>query len=235
MNSKIYLSKISSKIDIEYNLPLYTNKGAVIVETREMKELSLIVKNHLYFLPKGYGLTIVHSNKNSEYVKTIFEDVIGINYINVGDINMNSTSYNYLLTSEYFWNLIPYQKTLIFQADSLLLRKGLELFEDYDYVGACWKHINRQVGNGGLSIRTTELMKRIIKKTQYSHLNHGNEDVYFSNNIELFGGLKPSCDVASRFSIETMFYDKPIGVHAIEKWLTSDQLDIIYNSSINEI
>lgn len=235
MNATEYLNKITEKIDREYLVPINSNKGAVIVETREVRNFGLIVKNHLHFLPPTYGLTVFHSNRNKNFVGNELHDIAGVNYVNTGDSHLNEASYNRMLASEWFWKLVPYQKTLIFQVDSLLLRKGVELFEGYDYCGACWKHINNQVGNGGLSLRTNELMLQIIKKFPYNQIHHGNEDVFFSNNIESFGGVKPSCEVANHFSVETMYYDKPIGVHAADKWLKPHQLDTIYTNSINEL
>ena len=235
MNASQYLQTIKSKIDREYLLSMNSNKGAVIVETRQIKDFGLIVKNHLHFLPSHYGLTVFHSNKNTNFVQNELEDVAGVNYVNMGDSHLNEMAYNFMLTSEWFWKLVPYQKVLIFQVDSLLLRTGVDLFEGYDFCGACWKHINKQVGNGGLSMRTNDLMKEIIRKFKYNPVHHGNEDVFFSNNIESFGGIKPSCEVANHFSVETMYYDKPIGVHAADKWLTREQLTTIYNNSINEL
>ncbi len=235
MNATTYLNKIAEKIDREYLIPIDTKKGAVIVETREVKNFGLIVKNHLHFLPPDYGLTVFHSNRNRNFVGNELEGVTGVNYVNTGESHLNAMAYNAMLTSEWFWKLIPYEKTLIFQVDSLLLRKGVELFEGYDYCGACWNHINKQVGNGGLSLRTNELMKQMIKKFQYNQIHHGNEDCFFSNNIESFGGIKPSCEVANHFSVETMYYDKPIGLHAADKWLRPEQLNAIYNNSINEL
>lgn len=235
MNAITYLNTIKEKIDREYLIPIETAKGAVIVETREVRDFGLIVKNHLYFLPPHYGLTVFHSNKNEGFVHNELESITGVNYVNTGSTHLNSIAYNYLLTSEWFWKLIPYEKSLIFQVDSLLLRKGVELFEPYDFIGACWSHINKQVGNGGLSLRTNELMKQMINKFKYNPNTHGNEDVFFSNNIDSFGGLKPSCEIANNFSVETMYYDKPIGVHAPEKWLKPEQLNTIYTNSLNEL
>lgn len=229
-----YLFKCSYKFNIEFSLPINTNKGAVIVETRNIKDFGLIVKNHLYFLPKDYGLTVFHSNANERYVKDQLHDVIRVNYQNIGEANLSASGYNTLLTSKHFWSIIPYQKVLIFQMDSLLLRNGVEFFEAYDYIGAPWYHIGKEVGNGGLSLRSKKMMLDIINHVQYKESIHGNEDVYFSKLIKSVGGIIASTEVAAHFSVETMYYDRPIGIHAADKWLTKQQLETIYTNSISE-
>lgn len=235
MKAKDYLLNIKSKIDRPFSLKLMPKKGAVIVETRAVKDFGLIVKNHLHFLPKDYGLTVIHSNHNREFVNEELQDVMGVNWLNIGNTHLSEVAYNYLLTSEWFWKMVPYEKTLIFQTDSLLLRHGIEAFEQFDYIGAPWKHIGRQVGNGGLSLRTNEYMKRICKQWTYNHMRDGNEDIFFSNHVEITGGIKATTDEAMSFSVETMYYENPIGVHAADKWLSPAQLQTIYQISLNEL
>lgn len=234
MNAKNYLEIIKPKLRHEYSLPLIPTKGAAIVETRIVKDFGTIVKNHLHFLPSEYGLTVFHSNINKQFVYSELKDITGVNWVNLGNNHLSETTYNYLLTSEYFWRMLCYEKVLIFQTDSLLLRKGVELFEQYDYIGAAWKHINKQVGNGGLSLRTVSVMQSIIKKEPYNHQRHGNEDIYFANRVRIVKGLLAGYEAAQSFSVETIYNEKPIGVHAADKWLTKEQLTNIYTSSINE-
>jgi hypothetical protein len=235
MRASDYLQKIKDKLRPEYRLDIMPKKGAVIVETRQVKDLGLIVKNHLHFLPNDYGLTVFHSNLNRDFVYKELKDISGVNWINIGNNHLSETTYNYLLTSDYFWKMLCYEKTLIFQTDSLMLRNGIDLFERYDYIGAVWKHIGKQVGNGGFSLRTNSIMKEICKAEKYNHIAHGNEDIYFSNRIEKYKGKKASADVAQMFSVETMYYDRPIGVHAADKWLSKTELETIYTNSLNEI
>lgn len=235
MTAKEYLYTLIPIFDKDYHLPTTSSKGAVVVETRGFRDFGLIVKNHLHFLPKDYGLTVMHSDSNSSYIKNELAGITGVNYINLGNTHLSSVAYNYLLTSDYFWNSIPYKKVLVFQVDSLLLREGVYLFEGYDYVGAPWIHIGNQVGNGGLSLRSKDVMLNIIKGEPYVPSKHGNEDLYFSRLIQEYGGMIAAFEIAQHFSVETIFYDLPIGVHACDKWLKKDQLKTIYNNSINEL
>lgn len=141
------------------------------------------------------------------------------------------SDYNRLLGSPEFWESIKYEKVLVFQHDSELLRKGIEDFLKYDYVGAPWK-FQENGGNGGLSIRSVEVMREITKKFPY-HEGLGYEDVYFSNHIEKVGGNLAPREVCSEFSCETIFKLGTLGAHAIDKYFTKEQCEQIRNQYKN--
>lgn len=234
MTTSEYIQAIKPTIDRPYSIPTDAKKGAVIVETRKIENLGLIVKNHLHFLPKGWGLTVCHSYENEEFIENELKDIIGVHWMVVGADKLDATRYNNLLTSNHFWNLIPYETVLIFQSDSLLLRKGLEMFENLDYCGAPWIHrmMPRVGGNGGLSIRNKAKTLETIHKFHYNPMAHGNEDVYYSLNM---AGSKADKNIGMKFSVETMFFPKPIGLHAADKWISEDQLTEILTNSIKEL
>lgn len=229
-----YIEQTKQYFDRPYSLPIDTKKGAVIVETRKIKDFGLIVKNHLHHLPKGWGLTVCHSYSNEEFVESELTDIIGVNWLLIGNDELNAVRYNNLLTSSHFWNLIPYEKCLVFQSDSLLLRHGLEKFEHYDYIGAPWLHRNmpRIGGNGGFSLRAKDKTLEVISKFHYNNAAHGNEDVFYSLNMK---GNVADKNIGMQFSSETIYFPKPIGIHAIDKYLTKEQITTILTNSINEI
>lgn len=177
--------------------------GAVIVETRPIPNLQEIIDNHMKFLPKDCGLMVF--------------DKVKIN---------SMEDYNRLLTSKYFWEKLPYDKILIFQSDSMLLRTGIEEFLQYDYVGAPLFHIEFPAMNGGLSLRSKRAMLKVISRFRYAG---GNEDMWFCNGIKALKGKFPTKEVAQLFSVETIFGLGSFGVHAIEKWHTPEQCDLILN------
>lgn len=234
MTTSEYIQAIKPTIDRPYSVMTNAKKGAVIVETRKIENFGLIVKNHLHFLPKGWGLTVCHSYENESFVEGELKDIIGVNWMVVGSDKLDANRYNQLLTSNHFWNLIPHETVLIFQSDSLLLRKGLELFENYDYIGAPWANraMPRLGGNGGLSIRNKSKMLETIQRFHYNQVAHGNEDVYFSLNMN---GSKPDKPISMKFSVETMYYPTPIGCHAMDKWLPKGQVSDILTKSIAEL
>lgn len=200
----------------EYILPLNADYQAIIVETREVP-LEYVIKNHLYYLGEGWGLTI-YCGDNYNHIKN---ECTGIKNYKIIKTNIASDyDYNNLLTSIQFWS-VPYKRVLIFQHDSLLLRQGIEDYLQYDYVGAPWAW--RPTGfNGGLSLRNPKAMLTALKKNKYTS---GNEDVFFSNTVK----NQPEATVG--FSCEQIFQLNTMGVHAVEKWLTPDQLNQIYNQN----
>ncbi len=121
-----------------------------------------------------------------------------------------------MLKKESFWSTLNAEKVLIFQADSIMLRSGIEKFLKYDYIGAPWdlrsnrpaleafnnKVINEIVGNGGFSLRTTSVMINISNK--YSHLSpfEEPEDLFFSGYVLRLGYSYPSAIEAFEFSRE---------------------------------
>ena len=108
------------------------NKCAVIVDNRPSAKLDKIIEQHMAFLP-GWDL----------------------NHVSHIPIS-NGHDYNRILTDPNFWlKLDNYQKVLIFQHDSMIIKPIPDYMLDYDFVGAPWKADapwntpDRRGGNGG--------------------------------------------------------------------------------------
>jgi len=133
-------------------------------------------------------------------------------------LNLTIRDYNTLLMGGDFWRrLLDYgcKYALIFQMDTILLNPNVESFLEYDYVGAPWDNKFRGIvsGNGGLSLRHVETMLTI---TETCPANHGQlqfEDVFFSYWCKEKGYHVPTREIASHFSVETIFYETPCGMH----------------------
>jgi hypothetical protein len=140
--------------------------AAVIVETREFAGFGNIVRSHLKYLPTDWKLEVYCSQQNHQFV---MHELMGLEY-RIVDSNVvitNTNDYNKLLLSTTFWQpLSQYEKVLVFQSDSEILRTGIEEFLQWDYVGAPWP-FDQRGGNGGLSIRNPKVMMECIEK----HLN----------------------------------------------------------------
>lgn len=194
---------------------------AAIVETRINYRLPAIIEQHMRFLPEGTEIYIfTHQSAVEFYLKNVRKDAeIRLIVNNINSLN----DYNRLMTSDYFWNLLPNGHCLIFQHDSMMLRSGIEEFFDYDYVGAPWK-FQEHGGNGGLSLRRVEVMRQITNELKWNPAM-GYEDVFFSNILKDYaiGNLAPR-EVCKKFSCETIFELGTLGMHAIEKYLTTEQV-----------
>lgn len=191
------------------------NYGAVIVETRNLENLNRTIYAHTKFLPKDWGLTCFCSEENKAFMPE------GSNVIVLPN-QMSEYEYNKLLTSLWFWEQIPYEKCLIFQHDSEIFRPWDSKFEQFDYIGAPWT-FQRHGGNGGLSWRSVDAMKWCISQTPWMPY-HGNEDVYFSNLLNISDKYKlADRQTCSEFSCETIYQPGTFGAHAIDKYLTSEQ------------
>jgi len=186
--------------------------AAVIVDTRNVS-LFQVITEHLYFLPKDTKLYIF-SSENQRHL----EELLKCEF-HVVDVN-SIADYNRLLTSKSFWEKIEEENILIFQEDSRLLRKGIEEFYEYDYVGASW-NFAPYVGNGGLSFRKRSAMLKVINSCNWT--DGVNEDIYFAHGCNLLNLKIAPVEVANKFSVETQFHLGSMGFHAIDKWLTKEE------------
>lgn len=179
-------------------------KCAVIIDNRPSKELDQIIQRHMDFLP-GWNLKHIH------------------------DVKINSGhDYNRLLTDHLFWERLPYDKVLIFQHDSMMLKEIPDDMLQYSYVGAPWfpnapwATPDRRGGNGGISIRDVKAHIELTANRRWTP-NEGNEDVWFSHNLP---NVAPY-EICSKFGVETEFKLGTCTYHAIDKHLTREQCEQI--------
>lgn len=202
-----------------FKIPKNTNKYCVIVEPRKSPFLEKVIKNFMALLQfKNWGLILFHGSENGDYIKDKLKNIDNINYINLNVVNLNNTTYNNLLVSNLFWQILinkfKCEHCLIFQIDTLLLKNNIDDFLKYDYVGAPWSIKFKgvlEVGNGGLSLRNTRKMLYICENVKYN--GYDNEDIYFSLACIQLKLNVPSKEEAKKFSIESLFYEDPMGLH----------------------
>ena len=205
-------------------------KGCCIVETRPITNLSeIIIDRHLKYIPKDWGLTIYCSSLNHEYIKNS-DFGVNTNIIVLDNSKLTIDGYNSMLKSKSFWKSLPYEKVLIFQSDSRLLKEGIEDFLKWDYIGSPFQ-FQHHGGNGGLSLRNVNLMEEICRSENFTPYN---EDVDFCNFMfeNKIGNLAPR-EVCFKFSCETIPMLGTLGVHAIEKWLSKIHCEEILNQYNN--
>jgi len=215
---------------------------ALIIEPRKHKALNFVINNFLQNLSDEWGILIFHGNNNFEYVKNIVDNLEEkyknriINLINLNVDNLTADTYSELFFTMSFYDHIPTNTFLVFQTDSIILKENkdnINLFLNFDYVGAPWKH--GIVGNGGLSLRKKNKMLEILQSKPLENIN---EDAFFSFNIK--SSIKynvPDNIFAQKFSVETVFYDKPFGIHNCWRYITKEQCEFLKNTypEINEL
>lgn len=186
--------------------------GTVIVDSRRISKET--IDRHMPFLP-GWELNVFTQLPNREYEA---------NFYTCPPIK-NGHDYNNFLMSFQFWQkLEKYDRVLIFQHDSGILREGVEEFLEYDFIGAPIKHMDWPAMNGGFSLRNPKKMLECLSRGLPKHSH--NEDIRFCYAIQNSGKL-PTFEVAKRFSVETIFELGSFGYHQVESWLTQEQIELL--------
>lgn len=206
--------------------PKRSENVLVIVETREENRLSFAIKNVTYYIP-DWQLHIFHSKENEAFVKSLLGEQLNNVVLHLLENPINSPKdYNNLLLSADFWeSLSKYNRALIFQSDSFMLRSGIDRFIKYDYIGAPWKwwkkvfkDTKRMGGNGGFSLRNITKMKEVIIKHKGSKPpaipDYHNEDVFFSYHLyHDKEAVLPSFREAMLFASETYLCKQSMAAH----------------------
>jgi hypothetical protein len=236
----------SVDLEVTWATPYEGQKLAcAIVEPRNHKDLKAVLNSvaRIYANTEA-SLYIFHGTRNADFVKAIVKNWNNAHLINLGVPNLErSGSYSNLLTSKSFYKWFKASHVLVFQTDSLIRREIDAQFFEYDYVGAPvgpWLGLlTRDTLNGGFSLRNV--------KTFMSYLdlygepqNPGNEDMWWCKEFSGPRGIKaniklPSKELASHFSVESIFYEDPVGMHQVYRFLNQQQLNRllqVFNGSI---
>lgn len=234
-----------SEIEIpSVNINTQTKYTAIIIEPRKHNALEFVLKNFTENLSDDWNFIIYYGNKNKEFINAIIKKFPlsvqkRITLIQLNIDNLSIAEYSTLFYCPTFYNNIPTNTFLIFQTDSLILKENKDKiydFIDYDYVGAPWSskigHLSRMgVGNGGLSLRKKKKMQELLiyKENVIQNDKYGKyiaEDQFFNGyytpQVQVW---KPSVPQAMNFSVETMFNEKPFGLHKCWNWLNEDELN----------
>jgi len=196
---------------------------AVLIEYRCFPHLEFLIRNTINKLGDKWSHTIICGTLNYRYMIDMCNKISPkIKVIKTEFDNLDQNTYSKMLSSNYFWDFFVGEKILIYQEDSIIFKNNIDDFVQWDYIGAPWPENQNDnkagVGNGGISLRSKSIMKKIIEKitvedTIYNSstidyavankLNIFPEDVYFTKNIEdLNIGLLADRNTASYFSTE---------------------------------
>ena len=249
---EIYI-QMEYKIYDQTNLPeqiklQYSNKykyTAIIIEPRQHRALHFVLNNFLENLSSNWSIILFHGNKNIDYVNNIIDNQLTqykqrISLVNLNVDNLTDYEYSDILKNKDIYDYIKTEHFLIFQTDTLILKENKHLingFLQYDYVGAPWK-MDKNVGNGGLSLRRKSKMLEIIDQNSKQNTIeiHGkifntseiHEDIFFSYCKDVYV-YKPDFETAQHFSVETVFNDKSFGIHKPWHFIELDEWEYLKN------
>lgn len=206
-----FINKLKPDYNLELNLPFET----VLIEFRILPHLEFLIKNTIFKLKNKWSHTIVCGNNNYDFIVNICKE-FNVKIIKLNINNLDIPNYNNLLTSLDFWNLFTGEKILLYQEDTFIFKSNIDEFIEWDYIGAPWPShttkYNLNVGNGGFSLRTKQVMIDIINTT--NNISNDSEDLYFSLNMKKYNmGKVPSFIDALKFSTEFFQNDNSFGGH----------------------
>ncbi len=229
---------------------LSTSKVAVIVENRALDNLIPIILHFSSVLGSDWPIHIFTSEGNMGIFSASvpFQREVTAGRFRVRSLppeeGLNThASVSGFFTKPWLWEqTAPAEHILFFQADSIICSNSPQRVEDflmYDFVGAPVDEA-RGLGmgyNGGLSIRNRTKCLEIVNNYDWQVERHGDhsagnvdyEDQWFSKKMRELptGSNLPPPEVAMRFSVETMWYDKPLGYHQPNVW-QKDHMEEIY-------
>ena len=196
---------------------------AVLVESRTTDRIISVVHNVNHHIPLTWPIQIFHGKENENFIKnsTLSSLIIsGKIFLTLMNEVYNQDQTNKLLTNRTFWKQVRGEKILFFQIDSIMCSNSPHKITDYlqyDYIGApwdpSWYGYNKKylVGNGGFSWRSRSKILALIALIPYDF--NKPEDVWYAQNLHRVNASIPSVNIAKTFSVESVFYARPLGVH----------------------
>lgn len=187
-------------------------KAAVIIDSRSKKELKETINRHMDYLPDW---DLVHIGDTKFEVMQEYQ--------------------MYMMTHNFWKRLEKYDKVLIFQCDTEILRLGVDEFLEYPYTyyGAPWgpnfpgkTHKNFKLslgGNGGISLRDVQAHLKVTKNRKPRSMQY--EDIWFCRNLP---NVAPY-EICRSFSVESMFELGTVCAHKIDQFLSKEECSKIRN------
>ena len=201
---------------------------AVIIEPRQHKALEFVLKNALTNLDESWKILLFHGTQNESYSQEIKTKLSsGRLFLHRLEVeNLNQVTYSELLaTKSVLYDHIDTEYFLVFQTDSMIFKEYKDLIYnfinmDIDYVGAPWLEsayiptkVRQFIGNGGMSLRKTETMKKIIENHTWNSKHEWHEDLFFTKPYPDVPCVKPPYEMAKLFCVDEVFSPISFGAH----------------------
>lgn len=209
---------------------------AVIMETSIIATLVPIILHFSNVLGPDWGLILFTMEENwIEPMSPVFQRALTSGHIEVRflpeDAELTSSrGVSIFLTQKWIWEqLASAERILLFQTDSIICTKSQEAVENYfkyDFIGAPIDSKYGQGYNGGLSIRNPRLFLEIVKETDFLISGEEFEDQFFYKKLKEKDAEMPAEEIAKTFSVETIYYETPLGYHQPQRWQASNMAAI---------
>ncbi|KAL8635013.1 MAG: hypothetical protein Q9228_007454 [Teloschistes exilis] len=211
-------------------------KIATIMENRPLANLIPIILAFSSVLGQGWPLRIFHSAQNVRLLKSspAIQRMIESGHLTLQELprTLDFDSHepvSAFLATPWLWErLAPAKHVLMFQTDSILCsnsQRRVDDFLDYDFIGAPINLTEGKTYNGGLSIRNRDTVLEVLKR--FNRQEGGEfEDQWFTQRMremppkpdgKPFANL-PSLEIAKQFAVETIWHEKPFGMHQVSRW-----------------
>lgn len=113
--------------------------------------------------------------------------------------------------------LYPAEHLLVFQPDSIFCvnsEQSLNDWLEWDWVGAPWGPTIQSGGNGGLSLRKVSRILKVLGRQKRRKGDGALEDLWLAERLKrLEGHHMPNATISKRFSVESVWDDRPLGYH----------------------
>jgi hypothetical protein len=241
--------KTSEGLSVEY--AIITNNVAVIIENRALDRLVPLLLHFSSILGPDWPIFLFTSQDvippSAPFKRLIDERRIIVRFLPPDVDFSNRLDVSGFLTKAWLWEqLAPAGHVLIFQSDSILCSSSslkVDDFLQYDFIGAPIDPAYGEGYNGGLSLRNRSMVLDIIHdsdwRNEFDNAENKQEQSVEFEDQWLYKKMKqlpdrgrpaarlPSQEVAKTFSVETVWYDKPLGYHQIQRWQSGkmDQVD----------
>ncbi|KAL8714314.1 MAG: hypothetical protein Q9220_001645 [cf. Caloplaca sp. 1 TL-2023] len=207
-------------------------KIATIIENRPLSNLIPLIASFHSVLGPEWPIRVFYGPNNARLLKTspLIRRMMDQGHITLQALP-SDPEYQFtvhedvsaVLTRPWIWEqLAPAEHVLTFQTDSILCsnsRHSVDEFLGYDFIGALIQSKPLKNFNGGLSIRNREKMLEVVNRS-IRQPNTQFEDQWFVERLrELpWGANLPSVEVAAAFAVESVWHDRPFGVHQVSRW-----------------
>ena len=196
---------------------------AILIEFRTVDHIISVVHHVNHHVPSSWPIQIFHGKDNEHFIRnSTLAPLIetGKVFLTLMNETFGVARTNELLTTPAFWKRVRGEKILFFQIDSVMCsnsRHKITDFLQYDYIGAPWDlswfsyNKTYRVGNCGFSLRARSKILELLALFPYN--NTMPEDVRYAQNMRKINGSIPPVEIAKTFAVESVYYDRPLGVH----------------------